>query len=211
MRTGEPPDHQSNAHRRPLTLLSRRRCLGVQRQVLCLDGRIVVEMAISCDFTGDQLWDVVPGLAALSKDLQGELVPLAAEKEECLTSREPTVTLSTRHAIKARLSAHRCDSELSRLIDGDFVVERLTTIFENADATGRGIHAGDFRLAGRGLAVIGTMQGVTNAGVMRDPLAKACEECASPGVMLGRLCGRVVPGRRGSLPSYLRGVLATGV
>jgi hypothetical protein len=168
-------------------------------------------MTLTCDFTGDQLWDVVPGLAALSKDIEGELVPLAAEKEECLTFAEPTVTLSTRHAIKANLTAHHCDSKLSRLLDGTLLVERLTTVFEDADALGRGLHAGDFRLAGSSFAVVGTMQGVTNAGIMRDPLARAVEECASPGVMLGRLCGRVVRGRRGAAPQQLRGALVTGI
>ena len=100
-------------------------------------------------------------------------------------------SLTTIHALKAEVSAHDCDSEPAKALDGPLVIERLTTIFEDGEPRGRGVHAGDF--AWRGSVYIeGRIQGITNAGITRAPQRTACEECRNPGVMIGRLCGRGV-------------------
>jgi hypothetical protein len=163
-------------------------------------------MSITCDFGPDDLWRLIPCVGSVSKNLEGELLALGAEKEEC--PKLDCVTLTTLHAIRGRLAGGPCDSGRTARLDGPFVVDRLTTIFEAGDARHRGVHAGEFRWFHRGLVIDGRMQGVTNAGVMRDPLRQPCEECANPGVMLGRLCGRV---RRCFFDPGLIGAVVTGI
>ncbi len=163
-------------------------------------------MAIDCGFGPDDLRRETECLAAVSKDLEGELLAIDAQVEECpeLDCR----SLVTLHAIRAQVVAHDCDSENSKtLLDGVLVVRQLVTQFANGDAFDRGVHAGDFLWRGQGLAVSGRMQGITNAGLNRAPLRRACEECREPGVMIGRLCGAVV---RSADPALL-GALVTGV
>jgi hypothetical protein len=161
-------------------------------------------MPITCNFTPPELWQLQPCLWSVSKDLQGELLPLHSEKEEC--PKLDCVTLTTAHVIRARVTAHACDSSRSKPLDGALLVERLTTVFEAAEPTGRGIHVGQFRWVATGLVIDGTMRGVTNAGIMREPLRHPCEECRNPGVMIGQFCGTI---RRG--PPELVGAIVTGV
>ena len=46
------------------------------------------------------------------------------------------------------------------------------------------------------MVATGTLSGVTNAGVHREPAGKDCQRCDEHGVMEGRLCGRIVRGPR---------------
>ncbi len=163
-------------------------------------------MPISCNFGPNDLLLAVPCVFSVSKDVEGELLPTSAEKEEC--KRLECVTLTTTHAIRAKVSAHDCDSKRSQPLDGGLSVSPLTTIFEDADPNGRGIHAGNFRWVAPGLLITGRIQGVTNAGVLRKPLSQACEECRNPGAMVGRLCGTI---RRALFDPALVGAVVTGV
>ena len=56
------------------------------------------------------------------------------------------------------------------------------------------------------MVATGTLSGVTNAGVHREPAGKDCQCCDEHGVMEGRLCGRIVRG-----PRELRGCNVIGV
>lgn len=62
----------------------------------------------------------------------------------------------------------------------------------------RGVHAADFfwkPLAGGGIGS-GTLQGITNAGIVRPPVFRPCEECRQVGILTGHLfaTGNKVPG-----------------
>jgi hypothetical protein len=157
---------------------------------------------LTCGFGPAELGAVVPCLDAVSKDVEGVMLLLAAEEEEC--RKLDCKSLTTRHAVRARLRAHDCDGDLGGRLDGALVLDRLTTVFEDADPAGRGVHAGDFRWFNRGLVITGQLHGITNAGILRRPLERACEECRQPNVMIGRLCGTVgrafiAPGLEGAL------------
>jgi hypothetical protein len=130
-------------------------------------------------------------LDALSKDAEGELVPVAAEREEC--AKLDCATLVTTHALRLRLRAHReCDSASSALLDGDLIVRDLTTVFVNAEPEGRGVHAGDFVWRGRDFRIVGTLTGMTNVGTHRQPaFDPPAQRCDDRGVMEGRFCGHV--------------------
>jgi hypothetical protein len=163
-------------------------------------------MAIDCGYGPDDLRRETVCLAAVSKDLEGELLPIDAQAEEC--PELDCKSLVTLHAIKTRVVAHDCDSDKSKaLLDGVLVVRQLTTVFADGSAHERGVHAGDFLWRGQGLVVQGRLQGITNAGLNRKPLRRACEECREEGVMIGRLCGAVV---RTADPA-LMGALVTAV
>jgi hypothetical protein len=163
-------------------------------------------MAIDCGFGPDDLRRETVCLAAVSKDAEGELLAIDAERKDC--PEQDCRSLATLHAIKARITAHDCDSEKSKaLLDGVLVVRQLATVFADGSGLERGVHAGDFLWRGAGVVVQGRLQGITNAGLNRKPLKQACEECRMPGVMIGRLCGAVV---RSADPT-LMGALVTAV
>ena len=86
-----------------------------------------------------------------------------------------------------------CLDSISKNVKGAVkVVGKLATAYEN-DGLQRGVHAGDFVWTGQHVQIKGRMSGITNAGILRAPVFKpACEECSTPGVMIGRLCGQVV-------------------
>ena len=162
-------------------------------------------MSLTCEFGPTDLGAVVPCLDAVSKDVEGRLMLLAAEDEEC--RRLDCKSLTTRHAVRARLVAHDCDSDLGRRLDGALMLDRLTTVFQDGDPAGRGVHAGEFRWFNRGLVISGRLQGITNAGILRRPFEPACEECRQPNVMIGRLCGTV----ERAFIAGLQGALVTAV
>ena len=163
-------------------------------------------MRLTCAFGPLELGAVVPCLDAVSKDVEGLLMPLAAEPEEC--RKLDCKTLTTRHATRARLIGHDCDGDLGPRLDGTLIVDPLTTVFEDGDPAGRGVHAGDFRWFHRGLVITGRLQGITNAGILRRPFERACEECRQPNVMIGRLCGTI---ERATFAPHLQGALVTAV
>ena len=146
-------------------------------------------MRLTCAFGPAELGEIVPCLNAVSKDLRGDLMLLSSEEEEC--RQLDCKSLTTRHAMRARLTAHDCDSDRSRRLDGSLTIDRLTTVFADGDPAGRGVHAGEFRWFNRGLVISGRLRGITNAGLLRRPFEPACEECRQPNVMVGQLCGTV--------------------
>lgn len=143
-------------------------------------------------------------LDALSKDTRGELVPVAAEPEEC--RRLDCKTLVTTHVLRLELRRHDCDSELGNALDGDLLVRNLTTVFVGADPQGRGVHAGDMLWRAPGVRIVGTIAGMTNVGTHREPVFEPVQRCDSRGYMEGRFCGQV----RAAEPR-LNGSQVTGV
>jgi hypothetical protein len=126
----------------------------------------------------------------LSKDTSGKLTLNVSERNQC---KEPQcVTLKTVHQLKLKAKAHKpCDSKIARSLNGEIVIERLVTAFDQ-DGNHRGFHAGDFVWTGAGVQATGRMSGITNAGTHREPAFKPCQKCDEPGVMEGRLCGQIV-------------------
>lgn len=163
-------------------------------------------MTLTCDLGPGELRVAVACLAEVSKDLEGELCALGTGIEEC--RERDCKSLVTHHGLRARVKADGCDSPRSAPLDGDLVVDRLTTIFADGDPHGRGVHAGDLVWRSPGLLITGGLRGVTNAGISRPPLQTACEECRHPGVMIGRLSGCV---QRAVNAPDLVGAVVTGI
>jgi hypothetical protein len=148
-----------------------------------------MDATIDCTSGPAELLRAIPCVLPLSKRVRGELVPLGAEREECPELR--CVNLTTAHAARARVDADECDAEALSRLDGVLRIERLTTVFADGDPGRRGIHAADVVWVNRGMVIEGRMHGVTNAGLLHDPLPDACEECEHRGTMTGRLCGHI--------------------
>lgn len=127
-------------------------------------------------------------LSTLSKDAHGEIRDGEVRLEECF--KPECRTLLSIDTMRMDVARAGCDSTLASSFDGTLVVKRLVHQLEN-DSTGRGRHTGDFMWSGSGLRASGRISGVTNAGVMRSPLPRECEECQAPGTLRGRLCGVV--------------------
>jgi hypothetical protein len=142
------------------------------------------------------LLDRVVCVSPVSKDLRGELVLVHSEPEECRPLE--CKTLETQHHLKLAVTAHDCDAKVAALLDGTLASGDLAHKFADADGTHRGVHEGTFRWTGRGVAIVGTLRGVTNAGTHRPPAFDECQKCDSPGVMEGLLVGtiRKAPDRR---------------
>src|SRR5580765_8245576 len=119
-------------------------------------------------------------LSALSKDLGGVLHLTDSKPHQCHTP--PCKTLKTVHQLKVKAIGHQpCDSQPAKLLDGEIVIERLVTVFDQ-DGTHRGFHAGDFVWHGAaGIQVIGRMSGVTNVGTHRAPAFNDCQKCDEKG------------------------------
>lgn len=129
-------------------------------------------------------------LDELSKDLEGDLVLVDANRHEC---RElDCVTLTAEHLLRVRVVSHRCDSKVGSLLDGKLVSRDLTTVFAGGSGLRRGLHTGTFVWRSAVGEVQGRMSGMTNEGTHRKPAFEGCQECGEVGVMEGRLCGRLV-------------------
>jgi hypothetical protein len=138
-----------------------------------------------------ELWQTRICLAAVSKDVRGDLRLLERDVQDC-EDRECR-TLKTDHMLKVEVSAHQpCDSDVARELDGVLYVRRLVTAFADGSGQNRGPHAGAFVWVGAGARVSGTLAGMTNVGTHREPAFDACQECHAPGYMEGRLCGAIV-------------------
>jgi hypothetical protein len=127
-------------------------------------------------------------LGSVSKNLEGELQLVHGQREQCV-DRE-CITLKTQQTLVLKATGNPpCDQV--KLLDGAIRVADLATAYENGDGRQRGLHGGDFRWLGQGgLLAVGTLSGMTNVGILREPVFKpACEHCNQPGVMEGRLCG----------------------
>ncbi len=139
-------------------------------------------------------------LENLSKNLEGRLRLIDAEKEEC--GDPPCTTLKMYHFAELRISAHDCDSDISRkLLDGTFKIYDLNHAMRNADEKDRGLHAGNFHWSGQGGAVArGQISGITNANTYRRPFFESRQPCNQTGVMEGRFCGTIQQSPDPALP-----------
>jgi hypothetical protein len=148
-------------------------------------------MAFSvCEVRPAELARAVLCLDELSKDVEGELILVDADREVCRTL--DCVTLTSEHVIRAEVRSHACDSEIGRLFDGRLSVKDLTTVFAHGTGLARGLHVGTFVWRTSAGVVQGRLSGMTNEGTHREPAFKGCQECGERGVMEGKLCGRLV-------------------
>ena len=147
-------------------------------------------------------------LNALSKNVKGDLRLVHAEEQTCEALE--CKTLKTEHLLLLETARHECDSDQAELFNGRIVVKDLATAFQDGDENNRGFHGGQFRWLGvGGLLAVGTLSGMTNAGILRAPVfERECESCREPGVMTGRLCGFI---RRAPTAPRLRGCEVFGV
>ena len=129
-------------------------------------------------------------LNPLSKNADGELNLLDAQRHEC--KEDKCVTLTTEHVMQLELSTNKpCDSETGQRFDGKFVVRQLVTVLDQGVGEGRGMHSGDFQWRAADVMVEGTITGMTNVGTHRKPVFSECQICHDPGYMEGRLVGKV--------------------
>jgi hypothetical protein len=148
-------------------------------------------------------------LSGVSKNAEGKLQLIHHQPETC--AKLDCVTLKVEQVLTLEVKSEpHCDSAQGKLFDGAIRVSNLAQAFENGDGLRRGFHGGDFRWLGQaGLLAVGTLSGMTNAGVLRAPVFQpACEACDQRGVMLGRFCGvvRRAPEEPALLGSQLFGV-----
>jgi hypothetical protein len=136
-------------------------------------------------------------LQEISKDLQGEVTVLDRIQKTCGNPTCDTLTL-IQHVHLVQNPA-QCDSELGRVLNGEIQVLNLTTVFTGLQEILRGVHAADFywKPSAGGSIGPGTLQGITNAGIVRPPAARQeCERCLEVGILTGHLFapGTRVPG-----------------
>jgi len=144
----------------------------------------------ACDGRPAELAEAILCLDELSKNVEGELLLVEAERHEC---RElDCTTLTVEHLLRVKVSTHDCDSELGKLFDGTLVSKDLTTVYVDGSGLRRGMHTATFAWRTSVGLVQGRMSGMTNEGTHREPPFKGCQKCGDIGVMEGRLCGRLL-------------------
>lgn len=93
-----------------------------------------------------------------------------------------------------------CDSQLlGTALDGVLLVRYFVTVFTGPRENLRGVHAGQFDWTpAAGGRITGTLEGISNAGVLRpQPFRECeCERCDVAGIVSGHLfgTGNGVPG-----------------
>src|SRR5215471_3707823 len=125
-------------------------------------------------------------LTNVSKDIRGELQVVDVDPRTCADGCE---TLVEEQHIVAAIAGHDCDGKVGRLLDGRLIVD-LVQVFTDGKPDERAIHAGKFRWLCAGGEIVGTLDGLTNAGTHRPPAFGKCQTCDQRGVMEGRLWGR---------------------
>jgi hypothetical protein len=153
---------------------------------------IVCAPPATCFDNPDDVFSSDTCVTSLSKDVRGETVLEASTRHVCKTSK--CITLRTRGVLKVAIVSHApCDEALAQVLSGSLVVQTLATAYEK-DGLGRGVHAGDFKwVSAKKDEIDGRMSGITNAGLVRAaPFTPGVEKCVSEGILVGRLCGRVV-------------------
>jgi hypothetical protein len=143
-----------------------------------------------CDGTPAELLASELCLDELSKDAQGDLNFVDAERHEC--REKDCLTLTTEHVLRLELTSHACDSELGALFDGRLVSKDLVSVFVAGSGERRGMHTGTFIWKPAAGIAQGRLSGMTNEGTHREPAFDACQRCDERGVMEGRLCGRII-------------------
>lgn len=127
-------------------------------------------------------------IAEVSKNLDGQMVVLNATQRSC--RRPGCEPLTLVQELRLSLKTHTCDSALGLVLDGSVGVRDLTTVFTGPKEHLRGVHAGRFSWAPSGGGrIVGTIQGITNAGIIRPPAFGQCETCDQGGVLTGHLFG----------------------
>ena len=124
-------------------------------------------------------------LDELSKDVEGQVLVINTRRRACSNPACESLTLvqELRLTVRSNMS---CDSKLGGVFDGQMQVQNLTTVFTGSREGLRGLHAADFlwTLTGGG-SVAGTLEGITNAGIVRP----RCERCDQGGILTGHLFG----------------------
>jgi hypothetical protein len=146
----------------------------------------------SCFDNPDDIVDSDTCVTSLSKDVKGETVLETSTTHTCKTS--GCVTLRTQGVLKVALTSNApCDHGIAGEFSGSLAIKALATAYEK-DGRGRGVHAGDFEWVSLKKDVIeGRISGITNAGLVRAaPFTPGYEKCVAEGILVGRLCGRVV-------------------
>jgi hypothetical protein len=149
-------------------------------------------MATTCFDDPELILNAQVCVTSLSKDARGETKVRTDKVMRCKET--PCVTLRTSAILQLVVDTHApCDEVLGQELSGKFEVADLATAYEK-DGLGRGVHAGNFVWTStKGVVVQGKMSGITNAGLVRaKPFAPGVEKCLSKGILVGRICGKVV-------------------
>ena len=137
-------------------------------------------------------------LHELSKNIDGRVFVLNADRKSC--THPPCESLVLVQSLRLSLSPHDCDSAIGRLLEGMLTAWNLTTAYTGLTEGHRGVHAAEFYWKPLvGGSIVGTIEGITNAGIARSPVfpqCEGCESCRQPGVLIGHLfgTGQQVPG-----------------
>src|SRR3954447_9774198 len=127
----------------------------------------------------------------VSKDLHGVLTLVDADNRGC--SGLGCNTLLQQQFVRLDATSDpNCDSQPAGLaLDGVVRVRYFATAFTGAKENLRGVHAGQFDWTPTiGGVITGTLDGISNAGVLRPPVFQPdCERCAAPGIVTGYLAG----------------------
>jgi len=127
-------------------------------------------------------------LADLSKNIEGQALVVEAERRRCQTPACESLTL-VQH-VRLKLSTHACDSPQGLLLEGSVVIRDLTTVFGGRRPQSRGVHTGRFYWTpGGGGRIVGSIEGVSNVGLVRSPSSPDAEICDRQGVLTGHLSG----------------------
>jgi hypothetical protein len=167
-------------------------CISGAKDTATATFTIVCAAAGSCLDDPDDVFGSDTCVTSLSKDVHGEIVLSASKRHVC--KKTNCVTLRTEGELKVALANHApCDGPIAQMLAGSLLVQKLATAYEK-NGLGRGVHAGDFRWVSKKKDEIdGRISGITNGGLVRAaPFAPGIEKCVSEGILVGRLCGRVV-------------------
>ena len=136
-------------------------------------------------------------LDEVSKNVEGEVFVLDAAQKSCHQPTCESLMLVQRLRLDLSSNGPPCDSSLGTKLDGVMRVGNLTTVFTGPGENLRGVHAANFswNFVGGGF-VSGTLEGITNAGIVRSPKFQPCERCNQTGILTGHLfaTGINVPG-----------------
>jgi hypothetical protein len=153
---------------------------------------IVCAPAASCFDNPDDILTADVCVTSLSKDVHGETALQSSTRHVCKKS--GCVTLRTQGVLKVALTGNApCDHGIAQELSGSLAIPKFATAYEK-DGRGRGVHAGDFKwVSQKKDEIVGRISGITNAGLVREkPFTPGFEKCVSEGILVGRLCGRVV-------------------
>jgi hypothetical protein len=128
----------------------------------------------------------------VSKDLNGQVTLVDGDYRNCASPACDPLVQQQFWRLEAT-SNPRCDDQPPGLaLDGMILVRFVATVFTGPRESLRGVHAGQFGWTPTvgGLPITGTLEGISNVGVLRDPIfSAACERCHEPGIVSGHLFG----------------------